>query len=79
MPARNENKETKTCHRGTHLVEEDLRLAQDLLQLGQLQEVPLQRLRVLVHLPQLVLQLLEGGLQVNCGVTIVIEFLILSV
>ena len=32
------------------LVEELLRLPQDVLQLGQLQEVLLQRLRVLVHL-----------------------------
>lgn len=49
----------------TYLVEEDLSLTQDVLQLGQLQEVALQRFGVLVHLAQFVLQLLEGGLQVD--------------
>lgn len=48
-----------------YLVEEDLSLSQDVLELGQLQEVALERLGVLVHFPQLVLQLLEGGLQVD--------------
>lgn len=36
-----------------------------MLQLGQLQEVLLQRLRILIDLAQLVLQLLERRLQVN--------------
>lgn len=49
----------------THLVEEDLSLSQDVLELGQLQEVALERLGVLIHFPQLVLQLLEGGLQID--------------
>lgn len=49
----------------SYLVKEDLGLAQDMLQLGQLQEVLLQRLRILIDLAQLVLQLLERRLQVN--------------
>lgn len=47
----------------TYLVEKDLSLAENVLQLGQLQEIALQSLGVLIHLPQLVLQLLEGGLK----------------
>ena len=41
-------------------VEELLGLSQDMLQLGELEKVPLKRLCVLIHLSQFVLELLEG-------------------
>lgn len=46
-----------------YLVKENLGLPQDVLQLGQLQEVLLQRLCVLVDLAQLVLQFLKRCLK----------------
>lgn len=49
-------------HTRTHLVEEHLGLPQDMLELSQLKEVPLEGFGVLVHLTELVLELFEGGL-----------------
>jgi len=50
------------CRIFSYLVKEDLRLAQYMLQLSQLQEVTFQCLRILVDFPQLVLKFLKGGL-----------------
>lgn len=46
-----------------YLLEEGLGLAENVLELGELGEVLLQRLLVLVHLAQLVLKLLKGRLR----------------
>lgn len=56
---------TKNEKTKSHLIEEDLSLAQNMLQLGQLQEVSFQRLSILVDFTQLILELLKGRLQVD--------------
>jgi hypothetical protein len=52
-------KAKNTTPLGTYLIKENLSLSQNVLQLRQFQEIPFQRLGILVHLSQLVLQLFE--------------------
>lgn len=47
---------------GAYLVEEHLGFPEDVLQLGQLEVVPLESLGVLVYLAKLIFQLLKRGL-----------------
>lgn len=49
----------------TYLIEEDLSLSENMLKLGQLQEIAFERLSVQIYFPQLVFQFLEGGLQID--------------
>lgn len=60
----------KPCiHIHADLIKKLLRAAQDVLELGQLQEVLFQRLLVGVYFLQLVLQLLERGLKLGRACT----------
>lgn len=59
---------TRRNKRPTYLVEKHLRLAQNVLQLGELEKVALQRLGILVDLAQFVFQFLEGGLKTQMSI-----------